>query len=127
MRKIALYAAGFISLAFVIIHILFWKLFNWNEELARLSTMNKGLMLTLDAGITYFFVFATFISVYLARLKEFKFLEKTVLFFIAGMYLLRITCGFLFFEFTMLELTCWFFCFLAIFCYLLALRQPQIF
>ncbi len=125
MRKILLYVGGSISFVFVIIHILFWKLFNWSEELARLSAMNKAIMLTLDAGITYFFLFATFISVYLARLKEFKFLEKTVLFFIAGMYLLRIACGFLFFEITIMELTCLSFCFFAISCYLLALRPPR--
>jgi len=125
MRKIVLYAGGSISFAFVIIHILFWKLFNWNEELARLSAMNKGLMLTLDAWITYLFVFATFISVYLAGLKEFKFLEKTIIFFIAGVYVLRIICGFFFFEFTILELSCWILCSFAIFCYLLALRRPR--
>jgi hypothetical protein len=125
MRQILLYVGGSISFAFVIIHILFWKMFNWHEELARLSTMNKGLMLTLDTGITYFFVFATFISFYLARLKDFKFIEKTILYFIAGMYILRITCGFLFFEFTMMEISCWFVCFFAISCYLLSFRQPQ--
>ncbi|MCP3926423.1 MAG: hypothetical protein GY714_28005 [Desulfobacterales bacterium] len=90
-----------------------------------LSSMNKGLMLTLDAGITYLFVFSTFISLYLARLKEFKFLEKTVVLFIAGIYLLRIVCGLFFFDFTALELICWIFCFLAISCYLLALRRPR--
>ncbi len=126
MRKILLYAGGSISLVYVIIHVLFWKLFNWNEELARLSTMNKGLMLTLDTGVTYFFVFATFISIYLADLKEFKFLEKTVIFFIAGLYLLRIICGFFFFEFSMLELACWVSCIFAISCYLLALRSHEI-
>ena len=125
LRKILLYTGGSISFVYVIIHVSFWKLFNWNEELARLSTMNKGLMLTLDAGITYFFVFATFISIYLARLKEFKFLEKAVIFFIAGMYLLRIACGFFFFEFTMLELACWISSLFAISCYFLALRQPR--
>ncbi len=122
MRKILLYTGGSISFVYIIIHILFWKLFNWNDELARLSAMNKGIMLTLDAGVTYFFVFATFISVYLAGLTEFKFLEKTIILFIAGLYILRIICGFFFFDFSMLELACWISCMVAIFCYLLALR-----
>ncbi|MCP4220833.1 MAG: hypothetical protein GY765_39765 [bacterium] len=125
MRKILLYVGGFICFAFVIVHILFWKLFNWNEELTRISAMNRGLMLTLNAAVTYFFVFAAFLSVYLAGLKEFKFLEKTVLVLIAGMYFLRIVCGFFFFQFTMLELACWILCFFAISCYLPALRRPR--
>ena len=125
MRKVLLYVGGSISFVYIIIHLLFWKLFNWSEELAKLSAMNKALMLTLDAGVTYFFVFATFISIYLAGLKEFKFLEKTIILFISGLYILRIICGFFFFDFTMLELACWISCMIAIFCYLLALRQTK--
>ena len=80
MRKKLLYIGGFISLLYVIVHASFWKLFNWNEELARLSTMNKGLMIMLDIGIGYLFVFATIISVYLAKLKNWNFLRKRSLF-----------------------------------------------
>jgi hypothetical protein len=125
MRKILLSAGGSISLAYAVIHVLFWRLFNWNEELARLSTMNKGLMLMFDTGATYHWAFAAFISFYLAGLKDFKFLEKTVIYFISGKFLLRIICGFFFFEFTMQELAIWLSCFFAISCYLLALRRPR--
>lgn len=72
MRNILLYAGGSISIAYAVIHVLFWKLFNWNEELVKLSTMNKGLMLIMDTGATYHWAFAAFISFYLARLKDFK-------------------------------------------------------
>ncbi len=64
MRKILLYVGGFISLSYVVVHALFWKLFNWNEELARLSTMNKGLMIMLDIG--FWFTGSLFIFILIA-------------------------------------------------------------
>jgi hypothetical protein len=125
MRKILLYVGGFISLSYVVAHALFWKLFNWNEELARLSTMNKGLMIMLDIGIIYLFLFATLISIYLGGLKEFRFSEKAIIIFIAGIYLLRFIFGFPLFGFTMLEIMNGIICIVAATCYLLALRNPK--
>ncbi len=125
MRKILLYVSGFISLSYVIVHALFWKIFNWNEELARLSTANKGIMIMLDIGITYFFLFSTLISIYLAGKKEFRFLEKTIIIFIAGMYILRFIFGFPLFGFTMLEMMNEIICIVAASCYFLALRNPK--
>ncbi len=125
MRKILLYVGGFISLSYVVVHALFWKLFNWSEELARLSTMNKGLMIMLDIGIIYLFLFATLISTYLAGIKEFRFSENAIIIFIAGIYLLRFTFGFPLFGFTMLEMMNGIICIVAASCYLLALRNPK--
>ena len=125
MRKKLLYIGGFISLLYVIVHASFWKLFNWNEELARLSTMNKGLMIMLDIGIGYLFVFATIISVYLAKLKKLEFFEKAIIVFIAGIYLLRFAFGFPLFGFTMLEMMNGIICIVAASCYLLALRNSK--
>jgi hypothetical protein len=125
MRKKLLYIGGFISLLYVIVHASFWKLFNWNEELAKLSTMNKGLMVMLDIGIGYLLIFVVIISVYLAKFKKLGFLEKAIIVFIAGIYLLRFAFGFPLFGFTMLELMNGILCIIAASCYFLALRNPQ--
>jgi hypothetical protein len=125
MRKALLYIGGTITLCFALFHLSFWKLFNWQEELVKLSPENQGIMQMLNVVSVYTVLFAAFISFYLARVKVFLFLEKAVIIFIAGYYLLRIAFGIPLFGFSIQELIVWIFCFIMACCYLLALRQPR--
>ena len=125
MRKALLYIGGTITLCFALFHLYFWKLFNWQEELVKLSPENQGIMQMLNVVSVYTVLFAAFISFYLARVKVFLFLEKAVIIFIAGYYLLRIAFGIPLFGFSIQELIVWIFCFIMACCYLLALRQPR--
>jgi hypothetical protein len=124
MRKALLYIGGTITLCFALFHLYFWKLFNWQDELIKLSPENSGIMQMLNIASIYMVLFAAFISFYLAGVKVFLFLEKAVIIFIAGYYLLRIAFGIPFFGYSIQELVIWIFCFIVACCYLLALRQP---
>ena len=44
MRKKLLYIGGSITACFVVFHLLFWNLFNWQTELIKLSPIDKGIM-----------------------------------------------------------------------------------
>ena len=123
MRKILLYVGGVFSLLFAIMHLLFWNLGNWQEELTKLSPDNSGIMQMLNVASIYLLLFAAFISFYLAKKKEFVFTEKAVIVFIAGYYLLRIAFGVPFFGFAVSEVVIWVFCLIPAACYLAALRQ----
>lgn len=123
MRKILLYVGGTFSLFFAVLHFLFWRLGNWQEELAKLSPDNSGIMQMLNVGSIYLLLFAAFMSFYLAKKKEFVFTEKAVIVFVAGFYLLRIAFGVPFFGFTLSEVVIWIFCLVQAVCYLAALRQ----
>lgn len=48
-------AAGLFNLAFAIFHLLFWRLFDWQEELARLGAANRGIMQVLNLCMIYVF------------------------------------------------------------------------
>jgi hypothetical protein len=123
MTKILLYTGGIFSLLFAGIHLLFWRLGNWQEELPRLSPDNSGIMQMLNVGSIYLLLFAAFISFYLAKKKEIVFTEKALIVFMAGFYLLRIAFGVPFFGFTVSEVVIWVLCLIPAACYLGALRQ----
>jgi hypothetical protein len=110
-------------LLFAGIHLLFWRLGNWQEELPRLSPDNSGIMQMLNVGSIYLLLFAAFISFYLAKKKEIVFTEKALIVFMAGFYVLRIAFGVPFFGFTVSEVVIWVLCLIPAACYLGALRQ----
>ena len=123
MRKILLYVGGVFSLFFAVLHLLFWRLGNWQEELPNLSPDNSGIMQMLNVVSIYSLLFVVFLSFYLAQKKELAFTEKAVIVFVAGYYLLRIAFGVPFFGFTVAEVLIWVFCLIPATCYLAALRQ----
>lgn len=53
--------SGLYNLAFGLFHLTFWRLLNWREQLARLSSTNRAVMQTLNLCLTLFF----FLSAYL--------------------------------------------------------------
>ena len=59
--KTIIFLCGLYSIAFAIFHILFWKLFNWQKELEKLSLANKAIVQILNTRIIYFFIFVAFI------------------------------------------------------------------
>lgn len=125
MRKILLYVGGVFSLLFAVLHLLFWWLGNWQEELPRLSPDNSGIMQMLNVVSIYLLLFAVFMSFYLAKKMEFVFADKAIIVFIAGFYMLRIIFGMPFFGFTVTETVVWVFCLIPAACYLTVLRPKQ--
>lgn len=59
--KTIIFICGLYNLAFAIFHFGFWKLFNWNDELKKLSFANKGIMQILNVQIIFYFIFTAVI------------------------------------------------------------------
>lgn len=62
--KTLIYIGGFYCLAFALFHLSFWKLFDWKNELPKLSGINRGVMQVLNLRLTYVFLFFAFVSLY---------------------------------------------------------------
>jgi hypothetical protein len=122
MSKVLLYIGGTLTSCFAILHVSFWKLGNWTEELAKLTSDNSGIVQMLNTGSIYMLLFAAFMSFYLAPKEKFPFVEKALIIFIAGYYLLRIAFAVPFFGFSVVEVVIWMICFITAACYLFALR-----
>jgi hypothetical protein len=56
MKNTLLIIGGIHALLFAAFHLSFWRLFRWKAELARVSTVNKGVMQVLNLCLTYLFI-----------------------------------------------------------------------
>jgi hypothetical protein len=124
-RKILLYCGGSLTLGFALLHTAFWKLGNWSEELSRLSPTNSGIVQMLNLGSIYMLLVAACASFYLARKTMFTFLEKALIIFIAGYYLLRMAFGIPLFGISTEEIVIWIACVAVASCYLFALQNNK--
>ena len=104
MRRILLYVGGGITLCFCFLHLSFWKIGNWQEELLKVGPDNKGIVQMLNVVSIYTLLFAAFVSFYIAKKSKFSFIEKILILFIAGYYLLRVAFGIPFFGFSIEEI-----------------------
>lgn len=52
---------GFYNIGFAIFHIGFWKIFNWEKDLKKLSFANKAIIQILNVHMIYYFIFVAFI------------------------------------------------------------------
>ncbi|HAH53958.1 MAG TPA: hypothetical protein DCM02_01390 [Flavobacterium sp.] len=48
---------GLYNLGFALFHMLFWKLFRWDEDLKKISFVNSRIMQILNIQIIFYFVF----------------------------------------------------------------------
>ena len=56
-------AGGVFALGFFVFHIFFWNLFEWKEELSKVSKINKGVMQVLNLCLMVCFLIFAFISI----------------------------------------------------------------
>jgi hypothetical protein len=125
MRKIVLYAGAVITLLFVLLHGLFWKLGDWPDQLSKLTRDNSGIVQMLNVASIYTLLFGAGISLVLAKKPTLVFVEKAFLLFMAGYYVMRIAFGLPFFGFSMEEAIVWAVCLIVAACYLLAFRLSR--
>ena len=64
MKSILLSIGGIYSFGFVIFHCLFWKIFQWHQDLRRLTHINRSIMQILNLRLIYIFIIIGVISVY---------------------------------------------------------------
>ena len=55
-------AGGVFALAFAAFHLCFWKVFRWESELARLSSLNRAIVQVLNLCLTFVFLVFAWVS-----------------------------------------------------------------
>jgi hypothetical protein len=56
-----IFICGLYNVAFALFHLGFWKMFQWNKDLKKLSFANKGIMQILNIQICYYFILTAII------------------------------------------------------------------
>jgi hypothetical protein len=56
------FIGGIYNLLFAFFHLMFWKLFGWKEDLAKLTFINRQVMQILNLCLTFVFLLFSYIS-----------------------------------------------------------------
>jgi hypothetical protein len=91
-------AAGLFNLAFAVFHLLFWRLFDWRIELARLGAANRGIMQVLNLCLTYVFVVSAVLLLFFPPQAFATEMGAFLLLAMAGFWLLRAVLQPMFFQ-----------------------------
>ena len=89
MKEALIISGGIFTVALIIFHLLFWRIFKWPETLKSLNYVNKATMQVLNISITFIFFIIAYISfVHTHELLNTQ-LGKTLLVLISGLWLFR--------------------------------------
>lgn len=53
---------GLYNLVLVVFHVFFWKLFDWKQDLATLTPLNRAVMQILNLCLTFVFLVFAYVS-----------------------------------------------------------------
>lgn len=96
MKKV-IFTGGFLNIFFALFHTTFWKLFEWDSELDKLSVVNSGVMQILNIQIIFYLIFTAVVCfAFPAELQSTK-LGKGFLAGTAGFWFLRTIMQFIYF------------------------------
>jgi hypothetical protein len=56
-----IYCCGIYSAGFALFHMLFWRLFNWKNDLKKISFANRAIIQIANSRLIYVFVFTAFV------------------------------------------------------------------
>jgi hypothetical protein len=92
---------GYASLGWLIFHLAFWRLFDWNAELRRLSFVNRSVMQVLNLCLSFVFLLFAVLSLrHTNELLGAVGVGRTLLAGIGVFWLLRLVEQPLFFKFS---------------------------
>jgi hypothetical protein len=53
---------GIYNIVLVVFHLLFWRIFNWDEDLRTLTFLNRAIMQVVNLSLTLVFVIFAYVS-----------------------------------------------------------------
>ncbi len=62
---IILIGCGVFDFGFAVFHLMFWKIFNWKEDLASLTSINRSVMQILNLCLTFMFLTMAYVTFFL--------------------------------------------------------------
>lgn len=96
-QVILLKTAGWICVFFVVFHLAFYKMFNWDTNLSCLNQSDRAILLTYHAISILILAFMAVVPILQARELLQSKLKYSVLSFFSIFYLLRIIAEFTYF------------------------------
>jgi len=89
MKETLIFAGGIYTVALIVFHLLFWRIFKWPETLITLNYVNKATIQVLNVSITFiFFMFAYISFLHTHELLNTQ-LGRALLVLISGLWFFR--------------------------------------
>ena len=89
-------SGGVVKLLLGILHICFWSLFNWPDELGKLSIDNSNIMQMLNLFLIVFFFYTAFILMFMPGKLLVNTAGRIFIWMFAVLYLARLAMEFWF-------------------------------
>jgi len=89
---------GVYNIALVVFHLLFWRIFNWKEDLRSLSFLNRAIMQVVNLSLTIVFIIFAYISLVHTNELLSTSLGKSLLTFMALFWFARSAMQIIFFK-----------------------------
>jgi hypothetical protein len=87
--QVWIYAAAGYDVALAVFHLGFWRMFRWQEELAKLHPANRGIVQVLNLMLTYLFLMLAAVLVLNAAELTASPLGRLLLAGLTGFWVLR--------------------------------------
>ena len=100
MSVFILQALGVLTLALAVFHMLFWRIFDWREDLESLTFVNRAIMKALNVSLIYLLGFFGILSMAAANLMVEETLGRVIVAALAGFWIIRAIAQIVFFRLT---------------------------
>ena len=62
LMEMLIKAGGVYNIVLVVFHLLFWRIFNWDEDLRSLTFLNRAIVQVINLCLTFVFVIFAYVS-----------------------------------------------------------------
>jgi len=100
--SLLIWIGGLYNLAFLIFHDFFWKIFDWKDDLKKLTPINKAIMQVLNLMLIFVLLIFAYVSFFHVQEMPTTELGKTITIFIALFWGIRAILQLVFFSRTKL-------------------------
>ena len=117
MRNVLLLSSGIINILVAALHIAFWPLLNWSNELQSLSKGTAAILQVENIMIIFMVSYFSIMSFVLLKDKKPDIFARSIVLCIIGFYAIRLIAGYPLFGFSIEEMVIWIICILLIAAY----------
>ena len=107
LKKIILWVGIIDNFAMVFVHSFFWKMYNWQDELPKLSNDTQAILQTENICFIFLFLYMAVMLFLMIKYDKLDVFAKAILVSVIGINVIRLITGFLFFGYSPTELISW--------------------
>jgi hypothetical protein len=103
-KKIVLIFGAVDNLVSAALHLSFWKMYNFQTELPKLSNNSGALLQTENVAMVFLFLFMAVMLLVMLKQKQFDIFGRSIIVLFIGINVIRLVTGILFWEYSTTEL-----------------------